>query len=221
MMTNYKTAIDIAPYALNSMHLIGNFKELFDPSLEIVKNNKDMKVLVEKTWEQSQKRYSAQHDPTLGQYPALLSSVILIANHYDDVKNMDIKHLSALSHATYYLTNGITTDLVLLFGDGILMDKIMQKTETKNIDNFSKAYYTLNTMGNFLNQYNNLKPTTSSDEIKQYLNNYIDSLDIEQVKHLDPMYKLSTDDINIAYELLFSTFTTKSEGEPKHENRRL
>lgn len=220
-MTNHKSAIDTASQALNSMHLIGNFKELFVQSFETVKNNENMKNLVEQTWHQSKKRYSYQQDPILGQYPAFLSSVILIANHYDDIKDMNINHLSALSYATYYLTNGKTNELVSLFGDGILIEKIMQKTETKNIDDFSKAYYTLNTMGNFLNQYNNLKPTTSSDEIKQYLNNYIDSLDIEQVKHLDPMYKLSTDDINIAYELLFSTFTTKSEGEARHENRRL
>lgn len=221
-MSNQKSAVETSSHAINSMPLIGNFKELFDQSLEIVKNNQNMESLVEIVWTQTQKRYPGQRGKGIAQYPALLTSVILVANHYDVLKDMDKKHLSALSYATYYLTNGVTPDMVSLFGDGILIDKIMKKVETKGTDNYSKNYCTLNAMGNFLKEYNNLNPIYSSEQIKQYLNNYIDTLTPEQVKHLEPMYKVSTEDINIAYKLLFSSNSTnQTEGENKRENRRL
>ena len=221
-MSNQKSAVETSSHAINSMPLIGNFKELFDESLKIVRNNQNMETLVENVWTQTQKRYPGQRGKDIAQYPALLSSVILVANHYDVLKDMDRNHLSALSYATYYLTNGVTTDMVSLFGDDVLIDKIIKKVETRGIDNYSKNYYTLNAMGNFLNEYNNLNPTYSSEQIKQYLNNYIDTLTPEQLKHLEPMYKVSAEDINIAYNLLFSSNgTNQTEGENKRENRRL
>lgn len=202
-MSNHISAINTAPQALNSMYLIGNFKELFDPSLEKVKSNKSMSDLVESIWQTTQTRYKSQNDKRLAQYPALVSSIILIANHYDDLKNMNKEYLSALSYATYYLTNGLTNDLVLLFGDGILIDKIIKKLKVKDLDRSSKNYYTLNTMGNFLGYYYNNMQKQNINQIKLYLNDYIDSLDVDQLKKLKPLFELTDEDLDYVYKYLF------------------
>lgn len=219
-MSNESNVIDIATQAIDVVYY-GDFKERFEPCFEKVKNNADMLSLVGNIWKATNKRFPVSKNPAdiIARYPALLTSFILVANHYEILKDTNANHLSALAHATYYLTNGVTNDMVELFGDGLLIDKIDAKVDPRHNEASARQIHTLNAMGNFLKQYYVLKQNQDIKAIRQHLNNYIDGLTSDEVKHLEPMYQLSAEDFELVYDLLCKN--NFSGGGSKHENRRL
>lgn len=218
---NEKTSvIDIAPQAIEAM-CYGDFKERFIPCFETVKQNADMLVLVGNIWQATNKRFPKEQNSNdiIARYPALLTSFILVANHYEELKNTNPNHLSALAHATYYLTNGLTEDLVTLFGDGLLISKIDDKVDSRHNDASARQVHTLNAMSYLFNEYQNLKQNQESEQIKQNLCNYIDALAPAEVKHLEPTFALNEEDFELIYSLILGKEI--NEGGEKHENRRV
>lgn len=223
-MSENQNALKTAQTAINTMYLIGDFEERFIPCLETVKNDSNMTTLVNNIWLATNKRFPEHqnYDHTIARYPALLTSIILVANHYEDLKTTDKEQLSALAHATYYLTNGATTDMVELFGDGSIIKSIDKKLDPHHNNTSYYQAYTLNAMGNILKQYSYVSQTHNKERIKKYLNNYIKSLTTDEVKNLEPMYQLKEEDMIDAYSLLLSLGNSTGEkGDIKHANRRL
>ena len=135
--------------------------------------------------------------------PTLLSSIVLSDRYYDQLKDKDQKLLVILSYCSYYLVGTNTDDFILLFGDGLLVNKL--------INNKEKDYvYLLDDMGKALNSFNFRKDLEDINIIKQDLiENSTNINNLEPLFKLDPQTKAN------------ATYMMLDKGVKTNENRRI
>ena len=79
-------------------------------------------------------------------------------------------------------------EMVELFGDGVIIGKVINKTDYLYNDSYSRKVSSLNTIGSLLKHYRALKKATTSSEVIPYLTSYVDNLKPVDLRKLEPLY---------------------------------
>lgn len=172
------------------IYLTDSFKEACVDSMKLIKGDEEKEKLVQQISSEISSIYSEdkKNNNALVIYPAKLTSCVIVANCYEQIKDTKPKYLAVLSYATFYCTGGVVDEMVELFGDGVIIGKVINKTDYLYNDSYSRKVSSLNTIGSLLKHYRALKKATTSSEVIPYLTSYVDNLKPVDLRKLEPLY---------------------------------
>lgn len=183
-MDNYRDVLSIAQIAIGEMIIGKELKNIYDMELNKLKTDNEKVSLINLVWPEINKIYKG-NDKKLAQYPALLTSIVLIEKKYDALKDIDPSILAILAYSTYYIGLENISDVVTLFKDGVIINKLMAKFQNENICENSKNYYIMETMNYIFNRFND----------KERGINYLDNSTVTQLKNIMLNPELNEDSI--------------------------